>query len=86
MAGKLSAVGRRAMSAKSYSREEALSILNKHFSPAVPRAPKDNNLVCKEAKGSWITDISGKTYLDLQTGIGVSSTGHCHPKCVDARD
>ncbi len=65
---------------KSYTTSEALAVLEKHFSPAVPRAPKGNNLVCKEAKGSWITDVEGKKYLDLQTGIGVSSTGHCHPR------
>lgn len=67
---------------KTYTQKEALRILDSHFSPAVPRAPKGNNMVCASASGSWITDIDGKKYIDLQTGIGVSSTGHCHPKYV----
>jgi hypothetical protein len=69
-------------SSTTYSTEQALRVLERHFSPAVPRAPKGNNMVAAHAKGSWITDIHGKRYLDLQTGIGVSSTGHSHPKCV----
>ncbi len=67
-------------SRRSYTTAEALGILERHFSPAVPRAPKGNNIVCKEAKGSWLTDVSGRKYLDLQTGIGVANTGHSHPK------
>ena len=70
----------RSYTSKTYSQKEALKILDSHFSPAVPRAPKGNNMVCASALGSWITDIDGKKYLDLQTGIGVQSTGHCHPK------
>lgn len=67
-----------------YSQAEALSLLSKHFSPAVGRSPKGNNIVCASANGSWITDVSGKRFLDLQTGIGVQSTGHAHPRVVAA--
>jgi hypothetical protein len=67
---------------RSYTTAEALTLLERHFAPAVARAPKGNNIVCKEAKGSWLTDVSGRKYLDLQTGIGVANTGHSHPKCV----
>lgn len=66
--------------ARTYDEKSALEVLAKHFSPAVPRAPKNNNLVCASAKGSWLTDVYGKKFLDLQTGIGVASTGHCHPR------
>lgn len=59
-----------------------LGVLDKHFSPAVARAPKGNNIVVDHAKGCWITDIHGRKYLDFQTGIGVVSTGHCHPRFV----
>jgi 4-aminobutyrate aminotransferase len=50
----------------------------------VPRSPKGNDIVVDTAKGCWITSIEGKKYLDLQTGIGVANTGHCHPKVVAA--
>ena len=72
-------VGRR-----SYTTERALKILSDHFSPAVPRAPKGNNLVCATAAGAWLTDVGGKRYLDFQTGIGVANTGHSHPRVVAA--
>src|SRR5690625_2612811 len=33
----------------------------------------------KEAKGTEIIDIDGKTYLDFGSGIGVCNLGHRHP-------
>jgi 4-aminobutyrate aminotransferase-like enzyme len=59
---------------------ESVQILSDHFSPAVPRAPKGNNIVAERAKGSWIYSADGRKFLDLQTGIGVANTGHAHDK------
>jgi acetylornithine/succinyldiaminopimelate/putrescine aminotransferase len=36
------------------------------------------------AKGSYIFDKHGKSYLDFISGIGVSNTGHCHPRIIEA--
>lgn len=36
------------------------------------------------AEGMYITDISGKKYLDLISGFSVSSLGHRHPRVVEA--
>ena len=69
---------------RTYTTERALKVLSDHFSPAVPRAPKGNNLVCTRAAGAWLTDVGGKRYLDFQTGIGVANTGHSHPRVVAA--
>ncbi|MEN9523496.1 MAG: hypothetical protein RL065_1873 [Bacteroidota bacterium] len=41
-------------------------------------------LQIQSATGIYITDISGKVYIDLISGIGVSSLGHCHPEVVKA--
>ena len=41
-------------------------------------------LEVKNAAGIYITDSSGKVYMDLISGIGVSSLGHCHPEVVQA--
>jgi 4-aminobutyrate aminotransferase len=41
---------------------------------------KNNNIIAKHAKGSWIWDINDIKYLDMTSGIGALSTGHCHPK------
>ena len=36
------------------------------------------------AKGVYMTDIDGKKYIDLISGIGVSNVGHLHPNVVKA--
>jgi 4-aminobutyrate aminotransferase len=36
------------------------------------------------AQGSHLYDISGNKYLDFTCGIGVTNTGHCHPRVVQA--
>ncbi|WP_133753236.1 aspartate aminotransferase family protein [Naumannella halotolerans] len=41
-------------------------------------------VVVDHAHGSWIHGTDGRDYLDFTTGIGVTSTGHCHPKVVEA--
>ncbi len=42
-------------------------------------------IVAERAKGAYIHDReSGRRYLDFTSGIGVTSTGHCHPRVVQA--
>lgn len=41
-------------------------------------------MVVDHALGSWIYGTDGHEYLDFTTGIGVTSTGHCHPRVVAA--
>ncbi|MFL0579899.1 aspartate aminotransferase family protein [Dietzia sp. 179-F 9C3 NHS] len=41
-------------------------------------------VVVDHAHGSWIHGTDGRDYLDFTTGIGVTSTGHCHPDVVAA--
>jgi len=36
------------------------------------------------AQGMYIYDKSGKRYLDMNSGISVSSLGHCHPSVTQA--
>ncbi len=38
----------------------------------------------QKAKGVKLTDVTGKKYIDLISGISVSSVGHCHPAVVRA--
>lgn len=37
-----------------------------------------------KAEGMFLHDSSGKKYMDLIAGIGVSNVGHCHPAVVKA--
>ena len=41
-------------------------------------------IIVDRASGSWISATDGVDYLDFTTGIGVTSTGHCHPRVVEA--
>ncbi|CAD7947500.1 unnamed protein product [Amoebophrya sp. A25] len=45
---------------------------------------KFNRIEAASAQGCWVTDTDGRRYLDLSAGIGVLSTGHCHPRVVAA--
>ncbi|MEX2541677.1 MAG: aminotransferase class III-fold pyridoxal phosphate-dependent enzyme [Trueperaceae bacterium] len=35
-------------------------------------------------EGVYLFDAEGRRYTDFTSGIGVTSTGHCHPRVVDA--
>lgn len=41
-------------------------------------------LEIERAEGVYLYDVTGKKYIDLISGIGVSALGHCHPKVVQA--
>lgn len=41
-------------------------------------------LVAERGEGVWIHDPDGNTFLDLTAGIAVCTTGHCHPRVVEA--
>ncbi len=41
-------------------------------------------LEVEKAEGMYIYDTQGKAYLDFNSGISVSSLGHCHPRVVAA--
>ncbi|MEL6393758.1 MAG: aspartate aminotransferase family protein [Bacteroidota bacterium] len=47
-------------------------------------SPFPMGLEVASSKGCYLYDPSGKAYLDLIAGIGVSSLGHCHPAVVKA--
>jgi 4-aminobutyrate aminotransferase len=42
------------------------------------------NFVADRAEGSYIYTDDGRKLLDFTCGIGVTNTGHCHPKVVEA--
>ena len=41
-------------------------------------------IVAERAEGAYVYDRDGTRYLDFTSGIGVTNTGHCHPKVVEA--
>ena len=52
-----------------------------HMAPAWSRI---FNFVAERAEGSYIYAEDGRKLLDFTCGIGVTNTGHCHPKVVEA--
>ena len=42
------------------------------------------DLIVDRASGSWIETVDGERYLDYTCGIGVTNTGHAHPRVVAA--
>src|SRR5262244_4068438 len=49
-----------------------------------PSFTRDYPLVAKSGHGAMVEDVDGNTFLDFAAGIAVCSTGHCHPKVVEA--
>ena len=41
-------------------------------------------IVVREAKGSWLTDMHGNTYLDCLAAYSAANLGHHHPTVVNA--
>ncbi|MBS1253682.1 MAG: Isoleucine 2-epimerase [Anaerolineales bacterium] len=41
-------------------------------------------LAVKRARGAVVEDLDGNRFLDFAAGIAVCTTGHCHPRVVDA--
>ena len=52
-----------------------------HMTPAWSRI---FNFVADRAEGTYIYTDDGRKLLDFTSGIGVTNTGHCHPKVVEA--
>ncbi len=53
----------------------------KAMSPSFTRAYP---FVMDHGEGCWVTDVDGNRFLDFTAGIAVVTTGHSHPKVVDA--
>lgn len=43
-----------------------------------------SDIVAERAEGAYLYTSDGRRYLDFTCGIGVTNTGHCHPKVVAA--
>lgn len=55
-----------------------------HSNNLSPLLQQSSKLKAAIGEGCYLVDESGRRYLDLTSGIGVLSTGHCHPTVVNA--
>jgi len=65
---------------------KAGEIFQKMLQYETPQRPAGSviPLCADEAKGATIKDVDGNVLIDFVAGVGVKSTGSCHPKVVEA--
>ena len=63
---------------------QAREILERDARTTSPSLPRAYPLVPARGAGSVVEDVDGNRFLDLNAGIAVTSTGHCHPRVVEA--
>jgi 4-aminobutyrate aminotransferase len=62
----------------------ATEILARDKAVTSPSLPRAYPLVPQRGLGASVEDVDGNVFLDFNAGIAVSSTGHAHPKVVEA--
>ncbi len=60
------------------------TLYSENFPHMTPAWSRIFNFVAERAEGAYIYTDDGRTLLDFTCGIGVTNTGHCHPKVVEA--
>ncbi len=63
---------------------EALARIERDRRVTSPSLPRAYPFVPQRGAGSIVEDVDGNIFLDLNAGIAVASTGHCHPRVVEA--
>src|SRR3989337_1291414 len=76
----------RAGSVKTYNLPgpKAREVLDRDRAVVSPSYPRATPFVMDHGKGSEVWDVDGNRFVDLAAGIAVCSTGHSHPKLVEA--
>src|SRR5256885_10759398 len=54
------------------------------IAPGVQTIALLSHLAIARGNGATLTDLDGRTYLDLNAGVSVASLGHAHPRYVAA--
>jgi 4-aminobutyrate aminotransferase len=63
---------------------KARALLARDAKVVSPSYPRDYPFVMSHGKGTEVWDVDGNRFLDFMAGIAVCSTGHSHPKVVQA--
>lgn len=62
----------------------ASAIISRDAAVLSPSYTRDYPLVAESGTGAMVTDVDGNRFLDLNAGIAVAASGHCHPRVVEA--
>ncbi|MDH3443735.1 MAG: acetyl ornithine aminotransferase family protein [Deltaproteobacteria bacterium] len=63
---------------------KAKAVIDKDQRYSSPAYGRVYPLIVKQGRGMVIEDVDGNLFLDFMAGIAVASTGHAHPKVVQA--
>jgi 4-aminobutyrate aminotransferase len=63
---------------------KAEAMLKRDALVTTPSYPRDYPFVMSHGRGAEVWDVDGNRFLDFAAGIAVCSTGHSHPKVVQA--
>ncbi len=63
---------------------KAKEIIRRDSAVVSPSYPRVGPFVMDHGSGSEVWDVDGNRYVDFMSGIAVCTTGHSHPKVVDA--
>ena len=63
---------------------KARALLARDAEVVSPSYPRDYPFVMSHGRGAEVWDVDGNRFLDFAAGIAVCSTGHAHPKVVQA--
>jgi 4-aminobutyrate aminotransferase len=63
---------------------KAQALLARDRAVSSPSYPRDYPFVIERGRGAEVWDVDGNRFLDFAAGIAVCSTGHAHPKVVQA--
>jgi 4-aminobutyrate aminotransferase len=63
---------------------KAQALLARDFAVSTPSLPRDYPFVIAKGRGAEVWDVDGNRFLDFASGIAVCSTGHAHPRVVQA--
>ena len=63
---------------------KAKEIVDRDAKYVSPSYTRPYPLVINRAKGAMVEDVDGNVFLDFIAGVAVCSTGHSHPRIVEA--
>ena len=62
----------------------ARAVMERDQAVLSPSYTRGYPLVVERGEGAVVQDVDGNRFLDFSAGIAVVSTGHCHPRVVEA--
>src|SRR5690606_12324318 len=63
---------------------KSIEIAERDYKTLSPSYTRSYAFVMDHGRGSEVWDVDGNRYIDFAAGIAVLSTGHCHPRIVEA--